>query len=70
MNTLATNLDARRQTVMLALALGVPTAIGLLSGLATADSVQTWYPSLSKPGFTPPDWLFGPVWTALYLMMG
>jgi tryptophan-rich sensory protein len=34
------------------------------------DSVAGWYPSLTRPAGTPPDWLFGPVWTALYLMIG
>lgn len=43
---------------------------GALSGLATADSVRTWYPTLNKPPFNPPGWVFGPVWTALYAMMG
>ena len=42
---------------------------GALSGLATSASVQTWYPQLAKPSWTPPGWLFAPVWTALYLMM-
>ena len=32
--------------------------------------MKSWYPSLAKPAWTPPDWLFGPVWTLLYLMMG
>ena len=37
--------------------------------LFTSNSVQTWYPALNKPAWTPPPWLFGPVWTVLYLMM-
>jgi tryptophan-rich sensory protein len=51
-------------------ALAVPLAVGVLSGLATARGVSEWYPGLAKPAFTPPDWLFGPAWTVLYLLMG
>lgn len=35
----------------------------------TATSVDTWYPELTKPAGTPPSWIFGPIWTALYAMM-
>ncbi len=45
-------------------------AVGLLSGLATANSVDTWFSTLERPWFAPPNWLFGPVWTALYILMG
>jgi tryptophan-rich sensory protein len=44
--------------------------VGALAGVATRSSVDTWYPTLAKPGFTPPDWLFAPVWITLYAMMG
>jgi len=40
-----------------------------IGALATNSSVKTWYPQLRRPEWTPPNWLFGPVWTALYLMM-
>ncbi|WP_128477522.1 TspO/MBR family protein [Halorussus pelagicus] len=43
---------------------------GIVPSLLTADEVATWYPTLAKPAFTPPSWLFGPVWTTLYLLMG
>jgi len=43
---------------------------GALGGLATASSVGTWYKTLNKPFFNPPGWVFGPVWTLLYLLMG
>lgn len=45
-------------------------AAGYLSGLATQSSVDTWFQTLKKPSFNPPDWLFAPVWTTLYVMMG
>jgi tryptophan-rich sensory protein len=44
--------------------------VGFLSGFATQTSVNDWYLSLKKPGFTPPNWIFAPVWTVLYIMMG
>ena len=44
--------------------------IGYLSGIVTRESILTWYPTLVKPVFNPPNWLFGPVWTLLYAMMG
>jgi len=34
------------------------------------DSISNWYAELQKPNITPPDWVFGPVWTILYLLMG
>lgn len=48
----------------------VPLAIGGISGYATASGVHDWYLTLHKPSFNPPNYLFGPVWTALYLLMG
>lgn len=43
--------------------------ISALGGWVTSSSVGTWYQALQKPPFNPPDWLFGPVWTLLYLMI-
>jgi translocator protein len=45
----------------------VAFAVAGVGGLATAPGVRDWYPSLNKPSWTPPAWLFGPVWTVLYL---
>lgn len=45
-------------------------ALGFLSGFSTFDSIEGWYATLKKPSFNPPNWIFGPVWTMLYLMMG
>ena len=45
-------------------------AVGYLSGMVTRASITTWYPTLVKPCFNPPNWIFAPVWTSLYVMMG
>ena len=44
--------------------------IGFTSGIATADGVTNWFQTLQKPFFNPPSWLFAPVWTTLYALMG
>lgn len=45
-------------------------AVGYLSGMATQSSVTTWFPTLIKPSFNPPSWVFAPVWSLLYTLMG
>ncbi|HEX4271277.1 MAG TPA: TspO/MBR family protein [Rhizomicrobium sp.] len=44
-------------------------AVGALGSVATEPSIPTWYAGLAKPGFNPPNWLFAPVWTTLYILM-
>lgn len=43
--------------------------IGLFGSFWTKGAVSTWYPTLTKPSWTPPDWVFGPVWSSLYIMI-
>lgn len=45
-------------------------AVGFLSAIFTMPSVRTWYIVLQKPFLNPPSWVFGPVWTLLYALMG
>jgi len=58
------------KVVVLIGSITVCQAAGLIGSVFTAQSVQTWYPTLAKPFFTPPSWIFAPVWTTLYLLMG
>ena len=45
-------------------------AAGILGSLFTASAIPTWYATLNKPSFNPPNWIFAPVWTMLFVMMG
>ncbi len=57
--------------VRLLVACGVSLAAGVIGSLAVGgQGFSSWYAAIQKPGFTPPSWVFGPVWTALYLLMG
>lgn len=44
--------------------------VGAFGSIFTASSVSSWFTTLAKPSFNPPAWLFGPVWTILYIMIG
>jgi tryptophan-rich sensory protein len=54
----------------LSLSILLPLLIGGVSGYLTASNIETWYVLLIKPSFNPPNYLFGPVWTTLYVLMG
>lgn len=48
----------------------IPFAVGALGSLATIDNVNGWYAVADKAFWTPPNWVFGPVWSVLYVLMG
>lgn len=54
----------------LIICLVLPQIAGLLGGLFTSSAIPNWYAALEKPSFSPPNWLFGPVWVLLYFLMG
>ncbi len=45
-------------------------AAGAIGSIFTRQAIPTWFATLEKPAFSPPNWLFAPVWTLLYIMMG
>ncbi len=48
----------------------IPLLVGAVAGLFTSSGVNGWYALANKPWFNPPNWIFAPVWTLLYIMMG
>ena len=54
----------------LLISIGISLSAGLIGSIFTADAIPTWYADLTKPSFNPPNWLFAPVWTTLYILMG
>lgn len=52
------------------LSLLIPLAVGGLSGFFTVSAIPGWYQTIQKPTWNPPNWIFGPVWTTLYVLMG
>lgn len=57
-------------SMKLFLSILIPLLVGGISGFFTSSGVQGWYAVANKPWFNPPNWIFAPVWTALYILMG
>jgi benzodiazapine receptor len=61
---------AKGDIIKLVVSILICQCAGLIGSFFTVPSIPTWYATLKKPSFTPPNWVFGPVWTTLFLMMG
>ncbi len=62
-------MHVKDRTKLLA-SIAVCEGVGIIGGLYTSPAITTWYATLTKPLLNPPGWVFGPVWTLLYLLMG
>jgi len=60
----------KNKTVVLIAAVLICELAGVIGSLFTYQSIPDWYSKLNKPAFSPPNWLFGPAWVTLYLLMG
>src|SRR5688500_18064978 len=59
-----------RNIIALVICISIPLLAGSIAGIVTSSNIESWYTYLEKPVFNPPNWLFGPVWTTLYILMG
>lgn len=57
-------------TFKLIIAIAIPLVVGGTSGFFTITGVDSWFQTVNKPSWNPPNWIFGPVWTSLYALMG
>jgi len=60
----------RKKIVQVLICLIIPQLAGLIGALFTTPQIHFWYATLQRPSFSPPNWIFGPVWTFLFLLMG
>jgi len=59
-----------KNILKLIVAIGVSELAGIIGSIFTAPAIQGWYAGIVKPAINPPSWLFGPVWTILFALMG
>lgn len=59
-----------KQILKLVASLLLPLGVGGIAGMFTSEVIPGWYASLNQPSFNPPNWIFGPVWTTLYTILG
>ena len=59
-----------KEVPMLVGSILITLVIGYLGAIVTLPQISSWYSTLSKPWWSPPNWLFGPIWTTLYVLMG
>ena len=59
-----------REVPMLIGSILIPLLVGYIGAIVTLSQISTWYSTLAKPWWSPPNWLFGPIWTTLYVLMG
>jgi tryptophan-rich sensory protein len=59
-----------RKIIRLSVSILIPLLIGFTSSFFTVTGVGSWYKTINLPSWNPPSWVFGPVWTTLYILMG
>jgi len=60
----------KRQILKLVVSILLPLGLGAIARIFTAKAIPEWYATLNQPSFNPPNWIFGPVWTSLYILLG
>jgi translocator protein len=63
------HMTKKRKVFFLIFAILLCLGAGFIGSLFNMNSIDTWYKEINRPSFTPPDYVFGPVWTLLYIMM-
>ncbi len=60
----------KRKIIRLVASVIICNLAGIIGSIFTTSSIPTWYASINKPAFNPPNWIFAPVWTTLFILMG